>query len=79
MFVAFVIDAYSRPMVGWQLASHMRTDLVLDVLGMALGYLTPTGVKNRHVLESQSEPLPAEAARAPHVDEQSRPASPIQG
>ena len=35
-FFAFVLDAYSRMIVGWQLASHMRTDLVLDALKMAL-------------------------------------------
>jgi putative transposase len=32
-----VIDACSRRVVGWQLASHMRTTLVLDALRMALG------------------------------------------
>jgi len=37
VFFAFVIDAFSRMIVGWQLASHMRTDLVLDALRMALG------------------------------------------
>lgn len=36
-YFAFVIDAFSRKVVGWQLASHMRTDLVLDALRMALG------------------------------------------
>jgi putative transposase len=36
VFFAFVLDAYSRMIVGWQLASHMRTDLVLDALRMAL-------------------------------------------
>jgi putative transposase len=36
VFFAFVIDAYSRAIVGWQLASHMRTTLVLDALRMAL-------------------------------------------
>ncbi len=35
-FLAFVIDAFSRRVVGWQFASHMRTDLVLDALRMAL-------------------------------------------
>jgi putative transposase len=40
-FFAFVIDAFSRKVVGWQLASHMRTDLVLDALGMALGQREP--------------------------------------
>jgi putative transposase len=37
VFFAFVLDGYSRMIVGWQLASHMRTDLVLDALRMALG------------------------------------------
>jgi putative transposase len=37
VFVAFVIDVFSRRVVGWQLAGHMRTDLVLDALRMALG------------------------------------------
>jgi putative transposase len=41
VFFAFVIDAYSRRIVGWQLASHMRTSLVLDALGMALGQRPP--------------------------------------
>jgi putative transposase len=37
LFFAFVLDAFSRRVVGWQLASHMRTTLVLDALRMALG------------------------------------------
>ena len=37
VFFAFILDVYSRVIVGWQLASHMRTDLVLDALRMALG------------------------------------------
>jgi putative transposase len=41
VFFSFVIDAYSRVIVGWQFASHMRTDLVLDALGMALRRRTP--------------------------------------
>jgi putative transposase len=36
VFLAFVIDVYSRRIVGWQLAGHMRTNLVLDALRMAL-------------------------------------------
>ena len=36
VYFAFVIDAYSRAIVGWQFAAHMRTDLVLDALRMAL-------------------------------------------
>jgi len=36
VFFAFVIDVFSRRVVGWQLATHMRTSLVTDALGMAL-------------------------------------------
>jgi putative transposase len=36
VFFSFVIDAYSRRIVGWQFANNMRTDLVLDALRMAL-------------------------------------------
>jgi putative transposase len=36
VFFSFVIDVYSRKVVGRQFASHMRTDLVLDALRMAL-------------------------------------------
>jgi putative transposase len=36
VFFAFIIDAYSRRVVGWQFAGHMRTTLVLDALRMAL-------------------------------------------
>jgi len=36
-FFSFVLDVYSRRIVGWQLSSNMRTDLVLDALKMAVG------------------------------------------
>ncbi len=36
VFFSFVIDVFSRRIVGWQFASHMRTDLVADALRMAL-------------------------------------------
>lgn len=35
-YFAFVLDVYSRRIVGWQLASHLKTDLVLDALEMAI-------------------------------------------
>ena len=36
VFFSFVIDVFSRRIVGWQFAAHMRTDLALDALRMAL-------------------------------------------
>jgi len=34
-YVCFIVDAFSRRVVGWRVASHMRTDMVLDALEMA--------------------------------------------
>jgi transposase InsO family protein len=36
VYLAFILDCFSRMIVGWQLATHMRTHLVLDALKMAL-------------------------------------------
>lgn len=36
VYVAFVIDAHSRRILGWRAATSMRTDLVLDALEMAI-------------------------------------------
>ena len=34
-YVCFITDAFSRKIVGWRIASHMRTRMVLDALEMA--------------------------------------------
>jgi len=36
VFVAFVIDVYSRKIVGWRVSNSLRTDLALDALEQAL-------------------------------------------
>ena len=36
VYAAFIVDCFSRFIVGWRLAAHMRTDLPLDALEMAL-------------------------------------------
>ena len=36
LYVATLLDAYSRRVVGWAMADHLRTDLALDALAMAL-------------------------------------------
>jgi putative transposase len=41
LYYSFVIDVFSRMIVGWQLASTMRRTLVLDALRMALGLRDP--------------------------------------
>jgi putative transposase len=42
--LAVVIDAWSRRVVGWAMASHMRKELVLDALNMALTQRRPVNV-----------------------------------
>jgi putative transposase len=44
VFFAFMLDAYSRRIVGWQFAGHMRTELVLDALRMAIHQRDPSSV-----------------------------------
>ena len=41
VYFAFILDCYSRMIVGWQLARHMRTELVMDALEMANGLRRP--------------------------------------
>ena len=36
LHLAFVLDVYSRKIVGWSMASHLRTELVVDALEMAV-------------------------------------------
>jgi putative transposase len=58
VFFAFVLDAFSRMVVGWQLAAHMRTTLVLDALRMALWKRQPGQT-------SRSSTTPIAAASTP--------------
>jgi putative transposase len=44
LFLAVVLDAWSRRVVGWAMAAHLRTELVLDALNMAIGQRRPTQV-----------------------------------
>jgi len=44
LYLAVVLDAFSRRVVGWSMAGHLRTSLVLDALDMALGQRRPAGV-----------------------------------
>lgn len=39
-----VEDAFSRRVVGWAMETHLRTELVLEALNMAIGQRRPTGV-----------------------------------
>ena len=44
LYLAVVLDAWSRKIVGWSMANYLRTELVLDALEMAIGQRRPEGV-----------------------------------
>ena len=44
LYLAVVMDVWSRRIVGWAMASHLRTDLVLAALNMAIGQRRPEDV-----------------------------------
>ena len=44
LFLAVVLDACTRRVVGWAMANHLRTELVLEALNMALHQRQPTNV-----------------------------------
>jgi transposase InsO family protein len=41
LYLAVIIDLFSRRVVGWSMAEHRRTDLVLTALEAALGHRQP--------------------------------------
>jgi len=44
LYLAVVLDAFSRRIVGWAMANHLRTELVLDALEMAVAQRRPKDV-----------------------------------
>lgn len=44
LYLAVVLDVWSRKVVGWSTANHLRTELVLDALDMAVGQRRPRDV-----------------------------------
>jgi len=44
LFLAMVLDVFSRRIVGWAMANHLRTELMLDALAMAVAQRRPEEV-----------------------------------
>jgi putative transposase len=55
LYLAVVLDAWSRRVVGWALETHLRTALVLAALDMALAQRRPTDVIHHSDQGSQLE------------------------
>ena len=59
LYLAVVVDVYSRRVVGWAMESHLRTELVLQALNMALYLRRPQGVIHHSDQGIQSQPTPS--------------------
>ena len=44
LYLAIVLDVFSRKVVGWAMANHLRTELVLAALNMAIAQRRPEAV-----------------------------------
>jgi putative transposase len=50
LYLAVVLDVWSRKVIGWATANHLRTELVLEALEMAVGQRQP-----RHVIHHSDQ------------------------
>ena len=55
LYLAVALDAFSRRIVGWAMETHLRTELVLKALDMALGQRRAAGVIHHSDQGSQGE------------------------
>ena len=62
LYLAVVVDVWSRRVVGWAMANHLRAELVLDALNMALGQRRP-----RDVIHHSDQSLPRRRPGAANI------------
>lgn len=55
VYVAFVVDAFARRVIGWRAATSMKTELVLDALEHAIFTRSQEGVTDLSGLVSHSD------------------------
>lgn len=58
LYLAVVLDAFSRRVVGWAMAGHLRTELVLAALDMAVAQRQPASVVHHSDHGSQYDLTP---------------------
>ena len=62
LFLAVVLDACTRRVVGWSMANHLRTELVLGALNMALHQRRPASVIHHSDRARNTRPWPSGSA-----------------
>ena len=65
LYLAAVQDAYSRRIVGWSMAEHMRSELVVDALEMAVARRRPQPGLIHHSDQGSLDGSPWPSARLP--------------
>jgi Integrase core domain len=73
LYLSFILDACSRKVVGWSMATHLRTELVVDAVQMAIARSKPSPGLVHHSDRGCSTPLfvlqqAAGGRRSPPVD-----------
>lgn len=71
LYLAVVLDVFSRRIIGWAMADHLRTELVTDALGMALERRRP-GPGVIHHSDSEYVVAGAPGCPDPHSDGRAR-------
>ena len=74
VFLAVVLDVFSRRIVGWAMADHLRTELVLDALNMAATQRRPKAVI--HHSDQRWPASPSRSCRPPVRPPRGRPRTP---
>lgn len=60
-YVAFVLDVFSRMIVGWQVSTSLRTDLALDALDMGLWNRHRAGQDTAGLVHHSDRPVPSDS------------------
>ena len=73
LYLAVVLDAYSRRIVGWSMATTLVAQLVLDALNMAIAVRRPRGVIHHSDQGSQDRLNPPNIHRSSSASAAARP------
>ena len=78
LYLAVVLDAWSRKIVGWSMANHLRTELVLDAMAMAMASVgrrtsSTTATKAANIRQWHSASAAVKPAFGPRWDRSAMP------
>jgi putative transposase len=59
IYLAFILDVCRRRVVGWSMATHLKTELVVDALEMAIARGKPAPGLVHHIPITESSTLPS--------------------